>query len=542
MAFQALEIQVRDELGARLRETSLRARGVALDFINRLPEVLAERHFISLPLERHALPAFSFPDSPQDLERLLRYSENPVSSRLPLLEGLVNAETPKRGFWDHLLVCQGILNADFTSAESALRRLIQEDADLRLPDGLSMKAAALLQISRLYLSRKMPDKALEVLREVAHCPAPERLPASFSLSMAGTMGLEGDQWPGMILWAWTAPASTTWREGWVETGSGKGLLLKSGVGWRLYAGDLMWKRLASSLAGIGGGAVEAALAASGTTGSVPVEGLEGTAFVVREADGGHGTRLPGIQRLGLGLLLALGGLGLSWIVLLGLKRDQAATLLAGQEQFFRQAAHDLKTPLATMRVLAETLALRRSDSPETENRYLAQLVQETDRAAEVVDQMLLGARLKAGNVLPALEAVSPDYVIGRVLERFTPRLQGWSIGHHPPQGEMVRADPVMFERVIVNLVENIVKHASEGRAMDFRVTRLERGRVEIAVGDRGPGVSVDGAKAESGTRGIGLELVGRIVALHGGEFRHVPREGGGTWAISIWSEDVEEVH
>lgn len=98
-----------------------------------------------------------------------------------------------------------------------------------------------------------------------------------------------------------------------------------------------------------------------------------------------------------------------------------------------------------------------------------------------------------------------------------------------------QADAMHLSRAVDSLLENAVRHAPDGGAVDFHVWRNERGMLEIGVDDDGPGVpeALQGQLFEpfatgrpDGT-GLGLALAREVALAHGGELRYLARPGGG---------------
>lgn len=194
-----------------------------------------------------------------------------------------------------------------------------------------------------------------------------------------------------------------------------------------------------------------------------------------------------------------------------------------QRQFVSDAAHELRTPVATVRVRVETaLAARRDpDWPLVAGDVLA----ETRRMERLIEQLLLLARVDAGKLQVTGAAVDLDEVVDRVADR--------SRTHDGPQLDLsgvrpaqVLGDDVLLEQVVHNLVDNARTHARSRVAV-----RLEAvdGVAVLHVEDDGPGipaeqrtevlrrfVRLDASRARPGGAGLGLAIVRDIVAAHGG--------------------------
>ncbi|QIB36134.1 HAMP domain-containing histidine kinase [Ancylobacter pratisalsi] len=208
-------------------------------------------------------------------------------------------------------------------------------------------------------------------------------------------------------------------------------------------------------------------------------------------------------------------------------------LMAAQKLFTSAIAHEIRTPLAVIR-----LELERIDHPAA-RRALGEL----DELGHFVQQLLTLARLEAVD-RTGFEAVGLDDLGRETVEALAPFVyeQGASIAFEASSNPVVMARPSLIRDAARNLIENAVRHGGPG--------------VSIKVGtDGGPGLFVQddgigfdpappagdapGHYRRAGGLGIGLEIVRRIMALHGGQLeteRDAPR---GTRARLVFpTEDV----
>lgn len=212
------------------------------------------------------------------------------------------------------------------------------------------------------------------------------------------------------------------------------------------------------------------------------------------------------------------------------ERVQAS--LDRERTFTADAAHELRTPIAALRVQAQVAAGARSDAER--HRALAQVIAGCDRASRLVDQMLVLARVDPMRGLPD-DASCDLAVIAReaIAQRAQDALDGGvDIGHEGTPA-IVRGDATLLAILVRNLVDNALRHTPPGGSV-----RLWTGGepAKLIVTDTGPGVPAE-AQARLGERffrplgdeapgsGLGLSIVRRIAELHSAQVTFGHGEG-----------------
>jgi two-component system sensor histidine kinase KdpD len=191
-------------------------------------------------------------------------------------------------------------------------------------------------------------------------------------------------------------------------------------------------------------------------------------------------------------------------------------------------SHDLRTPLAALVGLADTLQMTQPPLSPPQQQVAASIRDSALRMNSMVDNMLDMARLEAGAVPMRRDWQPLEEVVGSALAACAPSLQGRPI--HVRLADdlpLLSLDAVLFERVLVNLLENAAKYTPAGSAIDIEAVATSD-LVTIHVDDHGPGLPPGredtlfdkferGAK-ESATPGVGLGLaISRaIVQAHQG--------------------------
>ena len=199
-------------------------------------------------------------------------------------------------------------------------------------------------------------------------------------------------------------------------------------------------------------------------------------------------------------------------------------LLEEKDRTLGAIGHDLRTPLTSLRIRAETV-----DPPEESERMIATIEEMT---ATLEDILVLA---RSGRSREPLERTDVTALAATLAEDY--RQLGSDITFTADGPHTLEIQPNLLRRAIRNLVDNAVKYGG-GAEIDVRGAQ---GEVRIAVLDRGPGLPPDemaritGAfyraepsrNRETGGAGLGLAITEAIVDAHGGKLSFANREGGG---------------
>lgn len=250
----------------------------------------------------------------------------------------------------------------------------------------------------------------------------------------------------------------------------------------------------------------------------------------------------------LGMLLLVVGASLfgAYMVWYDVRRELRISEL--RSQFVASVSHELKTPLTSIRMFAETLLLGRSRNPEAETEYLANIVHETERLTRLLNNVLDVSTIDRGQKVYRLAETSLPDVIARCartmeypLAQHGLRLNVDSDISVPP----VAADEDAIEQAILNLLTNAMKYSNGSREIDLRLNRLN-GDAIVAVRDHGVGIPAEciarvtekfyrvpsPENARIPGTGLGLTLVAHIAEGHGGRL-HIASEPGKGSTVSI---------
>ncbi|WP_343080433.1 sensor histidine kinase [Ostreiculturibacter nitratireducens] len=219
--------------------------------------------------------------------------------------------------------------------------------------------------------------------------------------------------------------------------------------------------------------------------------------------------------------------------------------LARTETFIAEAAHHIRTPLATVRTRAE-IALRQAETDETREtlRRVIRAVEESSRSAS---QLLDHATVVYRSDRLAADQVDLARLIDGLADRFAPTAELKDLNlvtEGTAEPVAVPGDRLLLESALRNLIDNAIKYSPSESEVILCLGRREGG-VEITVADRGRGLQgqTQSSLSRRFTRGknvddvvgsgLGLTIVEEVATAHKGRFGLEDREGGGTCA-RLW--------
>lgn len=218
-------------------------------------------------------------------------------------------------------------------------------------------------------------------------------------------------------------------------------------------------------------------------------------------------------------------------------RAQVSELDRARQQFFAWISHDLRTPLAGMRAMAESLEEGTAPDPE---EYVRRIRTKVDTVTQMVDDLFQLSKLQTGTLELHPESVDLlDLVSDSVADvQLIAAARGVTLAPDGVAGHTVWADPRELTRAIGNLLANSIRHAPRDSEVLIRADMLDDGRLVLSVIDQGPGVTAEdfgrmfdvgwradaargGSPDESASAhaGLGLAIVRGIVEAHGGVVR-----------------------
>lgn len=524
-----------------------RLNQISGDFFNRLQSEPIPEHAIPLPLARPAFPDLAVPESTSARETFLRVAIDKDVKQMLLIEAELNAPAEEQNFWRFLLLKDYFLKKNYFQMRRVASLILNSNFDYLLETGRTMKTETVFLVAEAFLRENNPEAFRQWILRLRALPAPNALPVRSDQWFSSEPPAENKAWLDLLLFCYQISYSDQIKPGWAGDQNSCALIVQHKTGPVAFPAATVIS------------ALHARFVESGFT-EIPTPLLNGSGEDMRPLAASNGlwvkpaneqtSSIPG-GFVALIILTSLGILGLFSFALYEWQFMAKARLLDEEEQFFRQTAHDLKTPMTIVSFLAETLALRRYKSDEQYDRYLVQLQNETQKASELFDRLLLSVRLRKKSLAADLKSLSPADTLKSLLVRFRARMPGWETVEQFEQHEQIVADPDMFERVMINLVENVLRHADDGKTLFLRICTAENSagaQIAVMIGDNGSAfplkIEADARydlltstlpyRSERGGSGTGLFLVRQIMLTHGGQFYATPKKGGGIWMVTTW--------
>jgi signal transduction histidine kinase len=230
---------------------------------------------------------------------------------------------------------------------------------------------------------------------------------------------------------------------------------------------------------------------------------------------------------------------------------EAQRAIRARDEFLSVAAHELKTPITGMLGFAQMLL--RHLQPDgggigepIVRRSLQAIEQQSERLARLVSRLLDVARIEGGRL--AVEPVMADLVplVYGVVDTMQSSTSRQRLVTQAPPELIGRVDPLRFEQVLTNLIDNALKFSPDGSAIQIELEETSLGMARLTVTDRGPGIPADerhriferfyqaqGGLSGSGM-GLGLYVCRQIVEQHGGSIAvETPPDGGTRFVVVL---------
>lgn len=213
-----------------------------------------------------------------------------------------------------------------------------------------------------------------------------------------------------------------------------------------------------------------------------------------------------------------------------------------RQEFVANLSHELKTPITSLRLAAESLL---SDPPpDTRARFVDRILKEADQVTAIIGNLRQLAEIEAGTLDINPSRFEMADLVGAVIDRL--RLDD-RVRVHVAAGLAVEADRPKLEQALGNLLDNAARFSPPGSPIEIEGSVVDA-ELRLAVRDHGPGISpehwarvferfykVDPARSRaSGGSGLGLAITKHLVLAQGGRvWTEAAREGGQRFTIAV---------
>ena len=233
---------------------------------------------------------------------------------------------------------------------------------------------------------------------------------------------------------------------------------------------------------------------------------------------------------------------------------EATAAVSIRDEFLSVAAHELKTPMTSLRGYAQLLVREfdrgQANNPERARRAAQTIQVQSDKLARLVGQLLDVSRLQSGKLSIERRRTDVSELLREVVDAARNQLKDHTLDAQFPDELWGSIDPLRFEQVITNLIDNAIKYSPDGGQIDLSLSCEPATQVMLVrVRDHGVGVPPEhrahifdrfyqahagGPLTSMAGMGLGLYISRQIVELHDGTIEaEFPEDGGTRFVISL---------
>ncbi|MBR5288218.1 MAG: HAMP domain-containing histidine kinase [Clostridia bacterium] len=226
--------------------------------------------------------------------------------------------------------------------------------------------------------------------------------------------------------------------------------------------------------------------------------------------------------------------------------EQIRSLDEARNQFVSNASHELKTPLATIKILVESMMYQEDMPTELRSEFLGDINKEIDRLSSVVSDLLTLVHIDSHKLRLRREMMVFAETVRESAARLAPLAgkRDQTLDVQITDSCEMFADPVKLGQVCYNIIENAIKYTPDGGSITVKLKKSGRDAV-LEISDTGVGIPpedqahvfdrfyrVDKARSrDTGGTGLGLSIVQQIIRLHAGSIQVFSEVGKGTTFI-----------
>lgn len=231
--------------------------------------------------------------------------------------------------------------------------------------------------------------------------------------------------------------------------------------------------------------------------------------------------------------------------------SELSNLEDNRKKFISDASHELKTPLATIKLICDSIVSTPNPDPEMIQEFLRDLSDEVDRLTRIVERLLKLTKLDSGKSAPNPVPTDVTAMLNSVLKKLTPTANAKDIVLYSDY-KISECPPLMLDfdkmwEAVYNITDNAIKYTDEGGFVKLGLNK-EGKEIIIQIEDNGHGIPfeeqehifdrfyrLDDSRArDTGGTGLGLAIAKEAVILHGGRIEVSSEQGmGSTFSIYI---------